>query len=283
MSFDKLRINKTYMNTQIIISTSKEDRVKKQLQTSILRKRKVLEVWMEKVELLRMDLELVKNEYNVRIGYLFLKDNQLDLEIIQLKNLKRLMDEGMTYDEAMRAEEDTFYNEILRMQKEQENMEKEKEIFEKRSELSTDLQEELKILWKKLIRKFHPDLVTDAEEKTQRESLMKQINKAYTEGDIQMLQKLENHMHVENAKESTIEKLELILVETENLIRSCKEEFKELRESEWYSWKKRIEKGKKERIDIFAALEKNLLDDIVKKIHILEKLRLEVHPQGQVV
>lgn len=267
------------MQKAIIVSTQKEDKIKKQLQASILRKRKVLEIWMEKVESLRMDLELVKNEYNVRIGYLFLKDNQLDLEIIQYRNLKRLMDEGMTYEEAVKAEEDTFYNEILRMQKEQEKMDEERAFFEKRNELPATMQEQIKTLWKKLIRKFHPDLVTDDAEKEQREEMMKHINKAYAESDLETLLQFENHMHVENAGESTVEKLEMILIETENLIRDQKEEFKLLRESEWYDWKKRIEKGKKERVDIFAELERKLLDDVVKKIAILRELRTKVNPQ----
>lgn len=267
------------MQNALAITNQKEDKIKKQLQASIFRKRKVLESWMEKVEILRMDLELVKNEYNVRIGYLFLKDNQLDLEIIQYKNLKRLMDEGMTYEEAMRAEEDTFYNDILRMQKEQEKIEEEKASFEKRNELPEDVQQTLKTLWKKLIRKFHPDLVTTQKEKSEREKIMKKINNAYALGDIESLLQFENQMNIANTHESTKEKLEMILIETENLIRNWKETFKELRISEWYDWKKRIEKGKKEKLDIFAELERRLLDDIVEKIAVLRELRLEVNPQ----
>lgn len=268
------------MQRTLVVTTNKEEKIKKRLQESIFRKRKVLEVWTEKVESLKLDLDLVKNEYTVRIGYLFLKDNQLDLEIIQYKNLKRLMDEGMTYDEAVRAEEDTFYNEILRMQKEQEKIEGEKILFEKRNDVSEEIQADIKILWKKLIRKFHPDLVTDPEEKLQREDLMKKINQAYAEADIETLQSLEDHLQTDNIEESTIERLEKILVDTGNLIQNAKETFKELRVSEWYGWKKRLEKAKKERVDIFAEMERNLLDDIVKKIEVLQQLRMQVNPQA---
>ena len=268
------------MQRTLVVTTNKEEKIKKRLQESIFRKRKFLEVWTEKVESLKLDLDLVKNEYTVRIGYLFLKDNQLDLEIIQYKNLKRLMDEGMTYDEAVRAEEDTFYNEILRMQKEQEKIEGEKILFEKRNDVSEEIQEGIKILWKKLIRKFHPDLVTDPEEKLQREDLMKKINQAYAEADTETLQSLEDHSQADNIEESTIERLEKILVDTENLIQNAKETFKELRVSEWYGWKKRLEKAKKERVDIFAEMERNLLDDIVKKIEVLQQLRMQVNPQA---
>lgn len=264
------------MKNALLITITQEEKIKKQLQASIKRKRKVLEQWMEKVESLKMELETVKNTYNIRIGYLFLKDNQLDLEIIQQRNLKRLIDEGMTYEEAIKAEEDTFYNEILRMQKEQEKIEEEKTFFEKRQELPEEVEENLKKIWKKLIRTFHPDLVVEKEEKEKRELVMKQINKAYAEGNLEVLQQIENNMHIESIEDSSIPRLETILVETENLTRDMKAEFLILRKSEWYDWKKRIEKGKKDDIDIFASLERKLLDDIVEKIAILKKLREEM-------
>jgi hypothetical protein len=264
------------MQKSLLITTTQEEKIKKQLQASIKKRRKILELWMEKVETLKMELETVRNTYNIRIGYLFLKDNQLDLEIIQQKNLKRLIDEGMTYEEAIKAEEDTFYNEILRMQKEQERIEEEKSFFEKRQELPEEVEKNLKKVWKKLIRTFHPDLVTEKEEKEKRESIMKQVNKAYAEGNLDILQQIENNMHIENIDNSSVERLETILVETENLTRDKKAEFLILRKSEWYDWKKRIEKGKKANIDIFASLERKLLDDIVEKIAVIKKIRNEM-------
>lgn len=260
------------MNTSLVISLH-EDKLKKRLQQSIFRKRKVLEESMEKVETLKVELELIKNEYTVRIGYLFLKDNQLDLEIIQYKNLKKLIDEGMTYEEAVKAEEDKFYNEILRMQKEQERIEEEKSFFEKRQEIPEDIKDRIRQLWKRLIRRFHPDLVSDPKEKSEREVLMKKVNKAYTQGDLISLQELENNEEVNHIEETDLEKLKLVLIQTENLIRDTKQEFRDLRESEWYMWKEKIEKTK---IDVFAEIERKLLDDIVKKIAILRELREEV-------
>lgn len=264
------------MNTALIVTTQKEERIKKRLQKSIEKKRQTLEAWMEKVETLKIELELIKNEYAVRIGYLLLKDNQLDLEIIQYKNLKRLMDEGMTYEEAVKAEEDKFYNEILRIQKEQEKLEDEKSFFEKRQEIALDVRENIKTLWKKLIRKFHPDLEIDPKEKLVKEKLMKHINKAYAEGNYDELLELENHADIENAQDQSVEKLEHILVQTENLIQKTKQTFIDLRESQWYEWKKRMDKAGGQ--DVFAELERKLLDDVVKKITVLRELRAFVVP-----
>lgn len=256
-----------------------DNRKKQQLQKSLEQKKRVLTLWAEKIEMLRADLELIKHEYHVRIGYLLLKDNQLDLELIQLRNLKRLMEEGMTYAEAVKHEEDKFYNEILRMQEEQKKIDEEKEMLAAVDALSEDVREQLKELWKKLIRKFHPDLVTDKEEKAEREEIMKHINAAYSAGDLESLQHISLRAKRVSIKEATIEELEKELVDIENAILMARSEWDSLKDSEWFGWMKKIEKAKKTGEDVFAQLEKNLLDDIAKKIVLARALREEVHPE----
>lgn len=257
------------------------DAKKKQaLHKSIDQKKRLLSQWTEKVEMLRIDLEMIKHEYDVRIGYLLLKDNQLDLEIIQLKNLKHLMGEGMTYKEAVAAEEDKFYNEILRMQEEANKINEEKEILENRIAVTPEEEDEIKTLWKKLIRKFHPDLVQGIDEKREREKIMKLINAAYAIRDKEALTQIALTSTIGSIKEMSVEDLEQELVRLENSIIFAQEEWKELKVSEWFGWKKRIEKAKKTGEDVFAQLEKNLLDDITKKITIARQLREEVNPQA---
>ncbi len=261
----------------LVINNTFEDKKKSQLRNSIYRKQKILEEWTEKVEELRMELELIKHEYHVRVGGLLLKDNQLDLEILQLKNLKEKMAQGMSYGEAIKEDEDAFYNEILRMQKEQETIEEEKEMLQKREIVDSTVAEEVKSLWKKLIRKFHPDLVTDTDEKLRREEIMKKINLAYTHYDIETLKAFENNVDIEDIAQSTVERLEVILIEIENNVEDLRLEWLELKNSIWYSWKIKKQKTAKQE-DVFADLEKTLLDDVVKKIKILQELRREVIP-----
>lgn len=261
------------MQTSLVIV---EDKRIHRLRESILRKKQTLAAWMEKVTTLQIELDGIKNEYSVRIGYLILKDNQLDLEIIQYRNLKKLMDEGMTYEEAVKTEEDKFYNEILRMQKEQEKLEEEKSFFERQQEIPEDIKEESKILWKKLIRKFHPDLVADIAEKHRREKIMQQINNAYAQADIDALKEIDATCEINEASKITTEMLEKTLINIEQSIQKAKSSFTDLRQSEWYVWKKKKEKAKNR--DIFGELEAKLLDDVVKKIAIVQKLRSIVHP-----
>ncbi|HEX7042716.1 MAG TPA: hypothetical protein VF189_05695 [Patescibacteria group bacterium] len=262
----------------IVKSKIFDEKKKNQLIISIERKQKILKEWSSKVEELKMELELIKHEYHVRVGGLLLKDNQLDLEILQLQNLKDRMSEGMSYSEAVRKDEDAFYNEILRMQKEQEKIDIEKEILEKRDEVEESVAMQVKDVWKKLIRKFHPDLVMDKNEKTRREEIMKKINLAYSHFDLDTLKHFEENPENEEINGASIERLESILVSIENTIIELKMEWVEEKKSVWYSWKIKKEKAK-ENIDVFADFERALLDGVVEKIKILQKLREEVIPE----
>ncbi len=255
-----------------------EDKKKMRLSKAIDGKRKILQELMEDVELLKIELNVMKHEYDIRIGSLLLKDNQLDLEILQMKNLKKCMDEGMSYKEALKHEEDAFYNEILRLQKEQDRIDEEKKSYADMNLFSKEITQDVKNLWKKLIRKFHPDLVLDVKEKLQREEMVKKINKAYSENDFETLSQYEEYSNVENRNETTVEMLEKVLVDIENMIIRLKNSYQSLKKSQWFSWKKKYETAKKSSIDIFADLEKALLDDIVKKISILNKLKSEITP-----
>lgn len=273
----------------LIISTTAEDKEKKELQKVILKRRGILEKWTEKLESLKLELDLIKHEYHVRVGALLLKDNQLDLEIVQLKNLKELMSQGLSYDEAVKQEEDAFYNDILRMQQEQEEITEEEALLQKRDSVEEGVKQTVKEVWKKLIRKFHPDLVTDVKEKTKREEIMKQINNAYAAFDLETLKQFENYVDTSSMIDYSPERLEKILEETEQMIQQAIYDYKDLRDSQWYGWKIKIDKervkAKKKQTpmqDVFKDLENQLLNDIVKKIAILRRLREEVVPSNRI-
>lgn len=59
-----------------------------------------------------------------------------------------------------------------------------------KQELSEESIEELKNLFRQLAKRFHPDLVTNPDEKRWREKLMAEVNQAYTDRDLAKLKKL---------------------------------------------------------------------------------------------
>lgn len=268
------------MKKTLQTTTTREEKRRKSLMALIEKKTRILEELMTKVEDLRIELELISHEYNVRIGGLLLKDNQLDLEILQLKNLKELMRGGMTYSAAMKYEEDAFYSETIRMQKEQEKLDEERKFLDDIQDVSEEVKQSIRVIWKKLIRQFHPDLVTDELEKARREELVKKINKAYSENNLEALQQFEATQDVVLLVELTLEQLEENLEKVEQAIRDTEGDLTVLEKSTWYEWKKKKQKAKDNHIsqDIFNDLEKKFLDDIVKKIEIVQQLRVDVHP-----
>lgn len=250
---------------------------KKKLKERILKKRRQLTLSITKVEMLRVKLDMVKQEYDVRVGNLYLKGNQQDLEIIYYRNILQLMKEGLSYEDAVRKLNETYYGKQRKLEHEKEQIQYEEKIYKKRAESQFNPNDKsLKNLWKYLVGKFHPDLVQDSTEKKRREVIMKQINRAYEEQDYENLKRLENEVHIDTYEESTLGKLEQILVEIENEIIQQAVYLRELRTSDWFAWKVKIENAKKRNTDIFADIERGLLDDIVRKYAILRTLKAQV-------
>lgn len=256
------------------IPAQKDEKKKKRLRATIDKKRAVLELLVIKTEMLRVNLDMAKQEYMVKVGSLFLKDNQLDLEIIQLKNILHLMEKGFTQENAVNQISQTYYAEQLELEQEQERMRFEEEIFQKREAHQTKPGEDIKKLWKKLIAKFHPDLVQDPQEKQKRDEIMKIINRAYQEGDYDQLANIDQENLAEH--EQTIESLEEILLRLIKNIMQQTELYKNLKKSEWYDWMIKIDRAKKKNINIFADTERQLLNDIVAKMDLIKELKSQI-------
>jgi hypothetical protein len=258
----------------LILSKTKAEQKRKQLTAVIRKKRTELKQMILKTEMLRVNLDMARQEYMVKVGSLFLKDNTLDLEIIRLRNVLHLMEEGMTYEEAVDKLAKTYYAEQLQFETEQAKIKYEEEIYIKREEHKPQITADLKKLWKKLISLFHPDLTQNPTEKKRRTEIMMSINRAYEEGDYEQLQKIEKEHAA--PKENTIENLEEILLNLMREIEEQTQQYQELHKSEWYDWMLKIEAAKKKHKDIFADTEKRLLDDIIAKFELIKTLKKQM-------
>ena len=52
--------------------------------------------------------------------------------------------------------------------------------------------------------------------------------------------------------------------------------FQELKQSEWYSWYKKISRSEKTMEDIFSGVEKKLINDILAKIKTVKELQNQI-------
>lgn len=254
---------------------SEEEKNRQRLLVVIKKRRLVLQKIVVRNEMLKVRLDMLKREYMVKIGSLIVKDNHLDLEIMQLRNIVHLMEEGKTYKEAADEIASTFYAEQLEIEREQENVYKAEKIFEKgRLQKSEEEQADAKKLWRRLISLFHPDLTQDVKEKKIREELMKQINLAYEEGDLSRLSSIERDHTI--TPETTATRLEDMISQLETEIIEQDKQYVLLKESEWYRWHLKIAKAKHTLEDIFSSVERNLLNTIVAKIDIVKELQRSI-------
>ncbi len=240
---------------------------KRELQEAILEKEKLLIELIEEIEHFKIDLSVVKQEYDIKIGRLYLKLDETDLEILKFKKIEDLINKGFSFEEAQKVVEDTLKKRREQIEEEYKKLNEEEKDVEKRKTISQEEQEELKKLFHKLAHKFHPDLTGGDD------TMMKKINKAYADGDLEALRAIDQGEGVENIDIKTIEQLKSKLARLEESIKKALHEQEQLKHSEWAILKESIEKAKKQKRDILSELAEKVTEDIVKKENQLDELK----------
>jgi hypothetical protein len=255
--------------TKIIKSNTSLDEPleKRELEKAISEKEKALNKLIDEVEQLKIDLTIVKQEYEIKVGRLYLKLDEVDLEILKFKKIEDLISKGFSFEEAQKVVEETLKKKREQIKEEYKKLDEEEKEVESRKIISTEEKEELKKLWRKLAHKFHPDKVNGNEE------MMKKINKACAEGDLEILRAIDQNEAVADIEVKTIEALKSKLARLEKSINKISQEIEQLKRSEWYILKENIEKAKKKNRDLLKELAEKLLTDIAKKENQLDELK----------
>lgn len=240
---------------------------KRELERAIAEKEKLLIAVLEKVEQLKIDLSVLKQEYDIKIGRLYLRLDEVDLEILKFKKIEDLLDKGFSFSEAQKIVEETLKKRCEQIKEEYHKLDEEGKYFESRKIIPADEQEELKKLWRKLAHKYHPDLAHGNEE------MMKKINKAYTDGDLETMRTIDREQSSADIENSTIEGLKAKLATLEKAIEKANGDFEVMRKSEWAILKKNIETATKQKRDLLNELSEKVLTDIAKKENQLGELR----------
>jgi len=236
-----------------------EPQEKRELQQTISEKEKLLIGLVEEIECLKIDLSVVRQEYNIKIGRLYLKLDETDLEILKFKKIEDLTSSGFPFKEAQKLIEETLGERHKQFEKERRKLDHEEKDIEKRKIISKEEQGELKKLFYKLAHKFHPDLTGGDD------LIMKKINKAYADGDLEILRTIEQNGSIEDGEIKTIEELKNKLAKLEKSIEKMIYEQEQLKQSEWSILKKSIDKAKKQKRNLLDELADKLLTDIAEK------------------
>lgn len=255
--------------TKIIQSNTQLDEPleKRELEKDISEKEKKLNDLIEEVEQLKIDLTAVKQEYDIKIGRLYLKLDELDLEILKFKKIEDLINNGFTFEQAQKMVEETLKKRREQIEEEYKRLNDEEKEVETRKDISAEDKEELKKLWRKLAHKYHPDKAGGNEE------MMKKINKAYAEGDLETLRAIDQTGNGNSVEPQTIEDLKNKLAELESTIEKIYQEYESLKKSEWFILSENIEKAKKHGRDILSELADKVLSDISKKENQIRELQ----------
>ncbi|MEI7621153.1 MAG: DnaJ domain-containing protein [Candidatus Moraniibacteriota bacterium] len=224
----------------------------------------------EKLEQLKIELITIKQEYDVKIGKLYLNIDELDLEILKFEKIEKLLRKRFSFEKAEKIVRDELKVRQEKINEEHKKINEESEIIEKRKNTSENEKKELKTLWRKLAHKYHPDLARNENDRKKYEEIMKKINRAYSEGDMEALMTIQQE-YVENSEVISVEILETKLVNIEIAISCLESEYLMLKKSEWQIWKNNIEDAKEHGRDLLFELEQRLLRDISAKTKILQE------------
>ena len=255
--------------TKIVKSNTSLDEPleKRELEKVISEREKKLNTLIDEIEQLKIDLTVVKQEYDVKIGRLYLKLDEVDLEILKFKKIEDLISKGFSFEEAQKVVEETLKKRREQIEEEYKKLDEEEKDIESRRDISEEDKAELKKLWRKLAHKYHPDKANGNEE------MMKKINKAYAEGDLETLRAIDKNEIGADIEVKTIEALKSKLAGLEKSINKISKEFEQLKRSEWYILKENIDKAKKQKRDILGELADKVLTDIAKKENQVSELK----------
>jgi len=241
---------------------------KNELKKVVSEKEKKLNKLIEKLEQLKIDLTIIKQEYEIKVGRLYIRLDEIDLEILKFKKIEDLINKGFSFEEAKKNIEENLKEKQEQIKKEYQKIDDEGKEFESRRNISKEEEDELKKIWRKLAMKYHPDKANGNEE------LMKKINKAYTEGDLETLETIDKGEYPETiSEELTIDELRKRLIIVEQSIKKVSQEIEQLQKSEWFILKENIEKAKEQNRDLLSELSEKILTDIAKKENQLKELK----------
>lgn len=148
------------------------------------------------------------------------------------------------------------------------------------AELAGETVRAMRELYRKLARRFHPDLhaTDDPENRAQFESIMARVNECYRTLDLQGLLDIQdgvliNIVTVDESPEDRCLRLERVMARLERLEEECKAELECLKHHELHEMTQRMEAGRLAGRDVLAELEQDVARRIAARRRELAELR----------
>jgi len=239
------------------------------------------------IQNLKIALNLFLGEYNSKVGVLYVSLDKIKLRIKEYQHRINLAKgKKLSQDNLNNIEEeiiDNFFQErskIDNLESETSDSSKEyNEYLEKEKGKYPDREsrEKLKKLYRKLALKFHPDRAKNEKQREEFHNIFSLINEAYKNGDLDTLEKYIKQLEREEqiAKETTKEKLTRLKKEYKvilDIILKIHKELEDLKVSEIYKLKEKVDQAKEMGRDLLQELATNIKLEISENQRILDKL-----------
>ncbi len=251
--------SRTSDSTSLDITPEKKDLVR-----AIEEGEKRYSLILKKAQLLKRDISDFQKIYDARIRRLYQRLNALESLLFKYRNISEYVDDIFSFTEAQNIFEETMKDRRARMEDEYREQNRIKDSADKIKGMPGKDREELKRIYRSLARIFHPDKTGGDEQ------MMKRINKAYKEGDLESLRDLDLE-HVSKSDDTSFKGLQNRLEIVLRLIKKVNKEITSLRKSDMYILRKNLSKMSiTETGNVLDHLARELRREIVKKEQELE-------------
>ena len=223
------------------------------------------------LESLRLDLGRFEVEYHARVGSLYVELDRLELQVDEYRvRIRMIREKGLSaseIDELLNVEFGERRTRTSFYERQANEFREEHERQASKTPLSDEEERELKALYRRLAKIYHPDLAGSEEERAEHQKIMAEINNAYAEKDLERLRALERAAKEKKArKEETIpEKLVRLIRQSydlDKIIENLLKALGEVKESPTFKLKEAVEKGAAEGRDILGGIEEDLRSKI---------------------
>jgi hypothetical protein len=280
----KEKISVNDINTMILERESVKISID-EIQEEINEKRTIIASLSEELTDLKRELAIFEAEYHARVGILYVRLDELELELREYEKRIKLL-KGRKIDNLVDLEkviEEQFQKDKEKINKEKEEAEQYTEEYKavkEKPKLDEESEKKSKSLYRELAKKYHPDMATTPEEKERYNTIMAEINQAYNDKDLGKLEELAMRLKIpeETFAETVEEEIERLIRESEKLddiISRLEDELSAIKNSDTYAFKVGVDESKAQGRDLLKEIKDNLNARIKQREEELEWLKRE--------
>lgn len=248
-------------------------------------KRAIVANLSEEIANLKRELSSFEAEYHTRVGVLYVRLDELELELREYNKRIKLL-KSKKIDNLVDLEktiEEQFHKDKEKINKEKEEAEQyieEYKAVKKKPELDEESEKKLKSLYRELAKKYHPDMARTSEEKERYNKIMAEINQAYNDKDLGKLEELAMSLKIpEKTFAGTVEEeIKRLIKESEKLydiISRLEDKLVAIKNSDTYKFKVKHDESKEHGRDLLKEIEDNLKAKIKQREEEFEWVKRE--------